>query len=303
MVQLMTETATTESTDRPAGSSVRHPVDSGTVSVAERSIAYAEYGDLAGQPVVVFHGTPGTHRLGGLFAQLAAERGIRLLAVDRPGYGDSDPWPQRSLADIGGVVAAVLDDTGVDSAGMVGFSGGGPHALAVAATHGDRVTSVDVISGATPPTVGDQTPAMQRFLGALAASTPRLFGRVFSGQAWVASHVSPAVVLSQYTDREIETVDQGVVDLLTRDFVEAVDGSPQGVATEFRLLAREWEFSVETVDQPVRLWHGERDTNVPPASLKQLSRRLPNSDLVTVDGDHLSTLLASRARVLDGHAN
>lgn len=299
----MADRATTESTGRSVDCSVGQPVDNRTVSVAGRTIGYAEYGDSVGQPVVVFHGTPGTHRLGGLFAPLAAERGIRLLAVDRPGYGEADPWPERRLADIGGVVAAVLDAAGVDSAGMVGFSGGGPHALAVAATHGDRVTSVDIISGSIPPTVGNQTPAMQRFLGAMATSTPRLFGRLFSGQAWIASHVSPAVVFSQYTDREIETFDQRVVDLLTADFVEAVGGSPQGVATEFRLLAQEWEFSVEAVDQPVRLWHGKGDTNVPLADAKRLSQRLPNSELTIGEGDHLSTLLASRARVLDNYAN
>jgi pimeloyl-ACP methyl ester carboxylesterase len=256
-----------------------------------------------GQPVVVLHGTPGSHRLGGLFASAAAEQGVRLLAVDRPGYGDSDPWPERRLTDIGDIVAAVLDDAGVAAAGLIGFSGGGPHALAVAATHGDRVSRVDVLSGSTPPTVGDEPPAMQRLLAKMAASTPRLLGGLFSSQAWIAANLSPSPFLSQYTDREIETFDQRVVDLLTDDFVTAVDGSGNGVATEFRLLAREWGFQVEAVDQPVRFWHGEQDANVPLAGVQQLSQRLPNSELMTIsEGDHLSTLLDCRERVVDCHA-
>jgi len=119
----------------------------------DRHVAYAEYGDPAGHPIVFLHGTPGSRRLGRLFDDAARREGVRILAPDRPGYGRSSPWPTRDLSDTGAFVAPVLDDAGVDRAGVVGFSGGAPHALAVAATHGDRVTAVDVVSGATPPSV------------------------------------------------------------------------------------------------------------------------------------------------------
>ncbi len=294
----MPETATAESVEAGVG----RPVDAAGVSVAGRTVAYAEYGDPAGRPVVVLHGTPGSRRLGGLFAPAAAEQGVRLLAVDRPGYGDSEAWPERSIADIGDVVAAVLDDAGVDRAGVIGFSGGGPHALAVASTHPDHVTSVDVISGSTPPTVGDGPPAMQRLLAAMAASTPRLLCWLFGAQAWVADRVSPAVFLSQYTERGVDTFDKRVVDHLSAEFVAAVGGRRPGVATEFRLLGEAWGFDVAEIDQPVRLWHGDRDTNVPLAGVRQLSERLPDCRLTTLDGDHLSTLLDCRARVLARHA-
>lgn len=294
------QTASRESTERGVERSVGRLYTTASVSVTGRSITYAEYGDPGGRPVVLFHGTPGTHRLGGLFAPAAAEQGVRLLAVDRPGYGDSESWPERSLTDIGAVVTTVLDDAGVERAGLIGFSGGGPHALAVAATHGDRVTSVDVISGSTPPD-GD-SPAMQQLLAGMATSIPRLFRGLFSGQAWLARHRSPSVFLSQYTDRATDTFDAAVVDLLTDDFVAAVGGRRQGIATEFRLLAEEWEFSVDEIDTPVRFWHGQQDGNVPLAGVEQLGQRLPNSDLTTLDGDHLSTLLDCRERVVEGHA-
>ncbi len=294
----MAETAAAGSVEAGVG----RPADAAGVSVAGRTVAYAEYGDPAGRPVVLLHGTPGSRRFGGLFAPAAAERGVRLLAVDRPGYGDSAAWPERSMDDIGAVVAAVLDDAGVDRVGVIGFSGGGPHALAVAATHPDRVRSVDVISGATPPTVGDGPPAMQRLLASMAASTPRLFRGLFGAQAWVADHLSPAVFLSQYTERAVDAFDDRVVDHLTAEFVAAVGGSRPGVATEFRLLGEPWGVDVDEINRPVRLWHGTEDTNVPIASARQLSGRLPEGELRTVDGDHLSTLLDCRARVLARHA-
>jgi pimeloyl-ACP methyl ester carboxylesterase len=162
------------------------------------------------------------------------------------------------------------------------------------------VSRVDVLSGSTPPTVGDEPPAMQRLLANMAARTPRLLGGLFGGQAWIAANLSPSPFLSQYTDREIETFDQRVVDLLTAEFVAAVGGAGNGVATEFRLLAREWGFQVEAVDRPVRFWHGEQDVNVPLAGVQQLSQRLPNSELTTIsEGDHLSTLLDCRERVVE----
>ena len=302
----MAETATTGA-ERLVGSSGAdgemdddRPVASASVSVAGRAIAYAEYGDPAGRPVVLLHGTPGSRRLGELFASAAAEQGIRLLAVDRPGYGDSDAWPERSIRDSGRIVAAVLDDAGIEQVGVVGFSGGGPHALTVAATHPDRVTSVDVLSGATPPSVGP-TPLAQRLLAGLAAATPRLFGGLFGLQAWIADHGSPSVFLSQYTDRDIETFEQATVDHLTAEFVAAVGGSRPGVATEFRLLGEPWGFDLAEIDRPVRFWHGKRDTNVPLAAVQELARRLPDGELRTVDGDHLSTLLDCRSDVLARH--
>lgn len=144
---------------------------------------------------------------------------------------------------------------------------------------------------------------MQRLLAGMAESTPRLLGGLFSVQAWIADHLTPALFLSQYTEREIDTIDDPIVDLLAAEFVAAVGSSRHGVATEFRLLAEEWGFSVDEINQPVRFWHGQQDTNVPLAGVEALSQRLPNSELTTLTKrDHLSTLLDCRQRVVDCHA-
>jgi pimeloyl-ACP methyl ester carboxylesterase len=151
-----------------------------------RRVAYAEYGDPDGEAVVVLHGTPGSRLFGALFDDAARRGGVRVLAPDRPGYGRSSPWSDRRLTDTGAFVTSVLDDAGVDRAGVVGFSGGGPHALAVAASHGERVASVDVVSGATTPSLRDGTPTPRRLLGVAARRTPRLPGTLVRGRRWVA---------------------------------------------------------------------------------------------------------------------
>lgn len=274
-----------------------------TVRVADhRHVAYAEYGDPAGRPVLFLHGTPGSHRLGRLFADAARRHGVRLLAPDRPGYGDSSPWPERDLTDTGTFVAPVLDDAGVDRAGVVGFSGGGPHALALAATHADRVTSVDIVAGATPPSTPPPTPPVQRLLGRLASTTPRLLSGLLRTGAWLATHVSPAVVTAQYTDAPGRVPD-AVATAVARDFADAVTASGRGTVTELRLLASPWDVSLATVERPVRLRHGVHDANVPIDGARALRDRLPDARLIAVDdAGHLSSLLRSREPVVARHA-
>ncbi|MFC4358366.1 alpha/beta fold hydrolase [Halobium salinum] len=265
-----------------------------------RRVAYAEYGDPDGTPLLFLHGTPGSRLLGALYDRTARRRGVRVLAPDRPGYGASTPWPTRSLVDAGAFLVPVLDDAGVDRARVVGFSGGGPHALAFAATHGGRVTTVDAVGGAVPPAVQSTTPTVQRLLGTMASRTPRLLGAMLRGQRWVVERTDASAVVSQYTSADGDPVPEPVAELVGRDFVEALARSRSGVVVESRLHAAEWGSDLDRVSAPVRLWHGDRDTNVPVGGARRLADRLPDGRLTVLDGaDHLGSLLRSRAHVLD----
>jgi len=293
------EWSTAESAAPPLETATDSPVS--TVDTGRGRVAYAEYGDDEDVPVLFFHGTPGSRLLGSVYAETARAHGVRVLAVDRPGYGESDPWRARTLADTGEFAVPVLDDAGVDRAGVVGFSGGGPHALAMAASHPGRVRRVDLVGGAVPPDCGPDGPRTQRLLGTLAARTPRLLGALLRFQTWVARR-NPSAVVDQYTTGDTGDVPAEVTALVGRDFVEALDASRNGVVTESRLLVREWDFSLTRIDTPVHLWHGDRDGNVPIEGARALQKRLPGADLTVFETDHLRTLLASRSAVLDGQA-
>jgi pimeloyl-ACP methyl ester carboxylesterase len=275
-----------------------------TVAVGDgRHVAYAEYGDPEGVPVAFLHGTPGSRRLAALFDDAARRAGVRLLAVDRPGYGRSSPWPGRTLRDTGAFVAAVLDDAGVARAGVVGFSGGGPHALAAAATHGERVRGVDVVAGAVPPSLAPSKPAALRAFEVLAAATPTLARGLARVQSWVAARASPSAVVSQYTADGADVPDDAA-ELVRRDFLEAFARHRCGFVAETRLLSSEWDVAAESVTVPVRLWHGERDTNVPAAGARRLADRLPDATLTAfADADHLGTLLRAREAVFDRYGS
>lgn len=269
----------------------------------DRRIAYAEYGDPEGTPVVFLHGTPGSRRLGELFDGAAREHGVRLLAPDRPGYGQSPAWPDRSISDAGRFVAAVLDDANVRTTSLVAFSGGAPHALATAATHPDRIARVDVVSGATPPAVSDETPAVQRLLAGMATTVPAVLGGLLRGQAWLADRLDPSFVVSQYTaDGRAASVPDDAAATVGADFVEAFAGGATGAVTEFRNAATDWDVPYEGIESDVRFHHGDADTNVPVEGVRRLVGLIPGARIETVeDADHLQTLLRTVPDLLADH--
>jgi pimeloyl-ACP methyl ester carboxylesterase len=263
----------------------------GSTTIRGRTVAFNEYGDPEGEPLVFLHGTPGSRLLGGLFDDTARRAGCRLIAPDRPGYGQSTSWPTRKLTNAGTIVAGILDACGVADARLVGFSGGGPHALAAAATRSNRVCEVHIVSGATPPGMGEPVATQQR-LATLARRTPRLLGGLFRTQGWFANRW-PNTVVSQFT-----TDPQGIPDtdvhLVASDFIEAVDRGASGAVAESRLLANPWTFDLTDVDVATRLWHGTQDENVPIDGVRELCESLSDADLTVHDTDHLTTLLAYR---------
>lgn len=288
-----------------AGTDLRSmlPIEStatGSVSTTDgRRVAYETYGKPDGAPVVFLHGTPGSRLLGGVLDAPARDRGLAVLAIDRPGYGESDPWPGFGPADTGALVEPVLADAGVDRAGVVAFSGGAPDALALAAVRPDLVTSVDLVSGAPPPSVEAPLPGRMRLLATLARRTPQLVGGLFGLQARLARS-RPSVVVDQYTDRSPSAA---VAERVAADFVEGVGAGRDGLLRELRRVRGSWPVALSGIERPVRLWHGDRDGNVPIAGPRRTSERLPDATLTVVGGsDHLGTLLERREAVLSEHA-
>lgn len=266
---------------------------------ADRDLTYTEYGAESGTPVVFFHGTPGSRRLGALFERDARANDVRLLAFDRPGCGQSSPRPDYSIRDAGQLVTAVLDDAGAEEADLVAFSGGAPHALAAAATLPERVTRVDVVSGATPPKATADQPTVQRLLSGMAARTPRLLGGALRAQTWLARRRDPSFVLAQYTTGEPSGITAEEAEVVRADFLEALADHRSGTVAELRQTATEWRVDFESVSSDVRLWHGSDDTNVPLGDARRFASELDGATLRVVDNaDHLQTLLDSVPEIL-----
>jgi len=123
----------------------------GTIELhAGRALAYAEWGDPDGRPVVLFLGTPGGSRLLCPDADATHALGVRLMTIDRPGYGRSDPDPDFSLLSWADDYAALHQLLGLPPCPVIGWSGGGPYALACAVRTPAVVTSVGLAASKGP---------------------------------------------------------------------------------------------------------------------------------------------------------
>lgn len=140
-----------------------------TISLADgRTLAYAEYGNLTGTPIICMHGTPSCRLEYRLWESSAKKLNARLIAPDRPGMGLSTNSPGRTLLDWPRDVQTLTQQLKLDRYHVLGGSGGGPFALACAKElPKSQLLSVNVWAGAGPPEIG------------LKGSKSRLFSRFY----------------------------------------------------------------------------------------------------------------------------
>lgn len=264
-----------------------------------RRLSFAEYGDPGGEPVLAFHGTPGSRLFGAQLHDAGREAGVRVVAPDRPGFGGSAFRPAR-IADWPDDAAALADHLDLDEFGVLGFSGGGPFALATAADLDGRVAGVAVVGGVAPPA------APHRGLGVggrLFRALPRYLPWTLAPLFWLSLRVArrngPPQVLGQLTDEPVGdvAVAEGttVAEAVYGEFLTALDGGTVGTVRESELFTGPWAFDPADVATRVDLWHGEADGNVPISAGRWIADRLPDCEARFVDHDHLGTLVAERA--------
>ncbi|MEP6872714.1 MAG: alpha/beta hydrolase, partial [Anaerolineaceae bacterium] len=116
-----------------------------------RLLGYAEFGDSAGKPLFFFHQNPGSRFSGGFLDVAAKERGLRVIALERPGFGLSDFQAACTVSGWPTDVREAARHLGFDRFALLGFGAGAAYALACAASLGEQVTAVGVVSGGGLP--------------------------------------------------------------------------------------------------------------------------------------------------------
>jgi pimeloyl-ACP methyl ester carboxylesterase len=115
-----------------------------------RVLEYWDGGDPAGKPVIYHPGTPVTRVLGQWGHQVAVDAGVRLIALNRPGYGGSTSIRAPSLASVGRDTVALARQLGIDEFAVFGASGGGPYAVATELASEGAVRALGVVGGVGP---------------------------------------------------------------------------------------------------------------------------------------------------------
>jgi pimeloyl-ACP methyl ester carboxylesterase len=247
-----------------------------------RRLGFLGCGDTAGRPVFYCHGFPGS-RLEVLLAdRIAAQKGIRLIGVDRPGYGLSDDRPGRSLRDWADDVAELADRLGIERFSILGVSGGGPYAVACACRLRDRLLAVGIACGLAPITARGILRGMtgfNRFGLRLAAAAHPLVKPLFFPVAALLKH-RPQRVLSSIAHRAGQP-DRWVLnrpevrEIMCLSYREAMLGGLSGAVRDVVLYSRSWGLHLTEITVPVNLWHGEKDRIVSPAMGRWLAVNIP----------------------------
>ncbi|MEX2247741.1 MAG: alpha/beta hydrolase [Dehalococcoidia bacterium] len=228
-----------------------------------RSLGYADYGDPAGAPVFFFHGTPGSRLGGRVLGDAASRRHVRLIAVDRPGFGLSDFQKRRRILDWPDYVAQLAGTLGIGRFGVAGLSGGGPHVAACALKLRDRLTVAMIISGATPPEARSAGHGWARRM--LTRIGTLILGPIvrvsMAHAAFWASKVGPAL-MPRWIDRRV-TASRQNREALRLEVVEGFRRGSGGASYDFVMLVKPWGFRLDDIAMPVHLWHGEADRVVP----------------------------------------
>jgi pimeloyl-ACP methyl ester carboxylesterase len=271
-------------------------------------------GAPAGHTVFFLHGCPDTRHAARTGDGAARRAGVRLVAVNRPGYGSSDAH-ESGHASVADDVVAVADLLGIDQFAVLGMSVGGPYALSCAARHPDRVTAVGVVAGPAiapeldPPCHRDDlSPAQQAFFARLATSTvaeavelvrpeyEAFVARMAPGDADDAALVERWIGGLPLQDaRLLGALPVADVAAAAREALAVVDGYLRDAAVTFR----EWEVRPELVRCPTWLWYGDLDANVSVRNGRWLAEHVANATLVVrAKTTHLATLITQWDEVL-----
>ncbi|MGW7415234.1 alpha/beta fold hydrolase [Streptomyces sp. NPDC054863] len=282
-------------------------------------LAYEAWGDPQGHPVFLLHGTPGSRQGPRPRTFDLHKLGVRLIAYDRPGYGDSTRHPGRRIWHAADDIDAIADDLDLKRYSVVGRSGGGPHALACAALNrGSRVASVASLVTLAPPDaegldwladMADSNVMTYRMLDHHAPDRTQV-GALLARNA-DAIRRDPGSLLSSLdeemprTDRLV-VEDAGIRELLLHNYLSAVGDrtvtaagaegppEPEGWVDDLVAFREPWGFRPQDIEAvPVLLWHGEFDVFAPVAHFHWLAERIPTvSTVLQPSAAHFAALPA-----------
>jgi pimeloyl-ACP methyl ester carboxylesterase len=236
------------------------PTSDHTLSLADgRRVAWAEWGDPQGEPVLFLHRNPGS-RLLDPDSTATASAGVRLITIDRPGYGRTDPVADPTRSAVASDVAAVVGDVGVDDVALIGWSGGGVFALEAAAALGRRLHSLSLVCTPAPDEEIPWVPDDFRGLMAQVSSDPaQALASITSACDFYAESPEAAVEADPGpADAEVRAL-PGIADALRTMMREGARQGAVGMAADIVAASRGEPLPLAEVQAAVRLWYGDAD--------------------------------------------
>lgn len=263
-----------------------------------------EFGPRDGTPLLFFHGFPGSHRQSAILDEWVSEFRLRVLSIDRPGYGFSLPMKEPSLLEMMKRLETELDHRKIDKFFVLGVSGGNPSAVTAAAYFKDRVLALGSICGLAPYC---ETPEsfskFQRRGLRLASGLPRFVLRGLLNR--LLKRFKPEERMDMII-RRLGPRDQEVLQVpATR---EALIGSMDlarcqgaaGILFDLVTYTSPWPVHYNDIRCTHFIWHGNDDRILPVKMSVYLSQKIPQSRLrIFADEGHYSLPIDCMRSMLD----
>jgi pimeloyl-ACP methyl ester carboxylesterase len=259
--------------------------------------------------VLVFHvGTPNAPEAFPLLTDALDERGCQLVAYARPGYAGSPRREGRTVADAAADTAAILDALGLDRFVTIGWSGGGPHALACAALLPDRCEAAASLAGVAPFDADGLD-----FLAGMGAENVEEFGAAARSREELEAFLNrDAPGLAQITGEDVAAGLGDLVDdvdrrALTGEFAEtmasmlrrALSSGIDGWLDDDLAFVKPWGFDLDQITVPVSIWQGAHDRMVPFAHGQWLAAHVPGARVHLYEDEGHISLVQQLPLILD----
>ena len=257
---------------------------------------------IAGPPadlrLVLQSGTPGAAVPYPPLIDTAARHGMQLVTYSRPGYARSDACPNRSVGQAAADVATILDALGAESFVTIGWSGGGPHALACAATLSDRCLAAATIAGVAPYSAdgldwlaGQGEENVEEFAAALRGEKQltKWLAEAADDMAHVRADDVAAVLGDLMSEVDKPALTREYAEWVAASFRKGVSAGVVGWCEDDLAFLKPWGFDLAAISRPVGIWQGGQDHMVPFAHGEWLAAHIPTAmpHLLPDDG-HLS---------------
>ncbi len=252
-----------------------------------RQLAYSEFGDPKGYPVINCHGGL-VNRLDVAWAQAAAKKkGVRIISPDRPGIGYSSVQKGRTMTDWANDVGELASQLKLKKFGVLGWSMGGQYAMACAHSIPKQVSHLVLIASCLDLSQRknfEELNPMDRRLSRFAHNVPWLNWLTYALMSLFV-RCTPKM-WRRVSARQLCKADQTVIEDQSFDFVTPTKEAlrkPSGMIEEYRVFNKPWGFKPSEIKVPTSIWQGRDDTLVPFAWAEVLDKQIPKSQLNLID--------------------
>jgi pimeloyl-ACP methyl ester carboxylesterase len=256
------------------------------IQLHDAVVAFNEYGDPTGVPVLFCHGWPSSRTMAQLADEPARALGIRIISPDRPGISGSSMQSDRKLRDWPRLVQRLVDHLDIGEFRILAISGGAPYAYVTAVALPERVRAITVVGGVIPFAELQDLKGLlplYRWMLAFYRNRPQLLRRLFHLARPFLSFRAPVrlrpLLLKMLLLRPCDAAslrDNAAFEAIFESQRHAWRASAEGVMIDAQIYARPWGFDIEDVRVPMRLWHGKEDRAFAVRLAEEIAKRFPN---------------------------